>query len=194
MRIDAIVLAGGAATRFGGDKLAAVIDGETVLGRSVAMARRLGDRVVVVVGPGDPDPGLDGVTLARDAVAHRGPLAGLLTGLEALPGADLVLVVAGDMPEASPAVLGLLLGALHGDASLAVAHLESEPVATLPFAARAATVLPAARRLLDADRRSLRALLDTVPAMVVPAAEWRALDPDGRTLVDIDTPGDLPRG
>jgi molybdopterin-guanine dinucleotide biosynthesis protein A len=54
-------------------------------------------------------------------------------------------------------------------------------------------VLPAARALLDADRRSLRALLDTVPSRAVPSAEWRAVDPEGRTLRDVDTPADLDR-
>jgi hypothetical protein len=30
-----------------------------------------------------------------------------------------------------------------------------------------------------------------VPASAVPSAAWRAIDPEGRTLRDIDTPGDL---
>jgi hypothetical protein len=50
---------------------------------------------------------------------------------------------------------------------------------------------PAARSLLAADRRSLRALADGVRAARLPAATWRALDPDAVTLVDIDTPADL---
>jgi molybdopterin-guanine dinucleotide biosynthesis protein A len=191
--LDAVVLAGGAATRFGGDKLAAAFHGATVLGRAVEAAASAGGRVVVVLGPDDPAPDLPSISIARDAVAHRGPLAGLQAGLEALPGAEDVLVLAGDMPEIRVAVLNLLIETLRREARLAAVHLEGDPVPTLPLAARASVVLPAARALLAADRRSLRALLDTVPSRAVPSAEWRAVDPEGRTLRDVDTPADLDR-
>jgi molybdopterin-guanine dinucleotide biosynthesis protein A len=190
---DAIVLAGGASTRFGGDKLAAPIDGDTVLGRSVATAREVAGRVVLVIGPDDRAPAIEGVILARDPVAHRGPLAGLVTGLETLVDPDIALVLAGDMPGVRSPILRLLVEALRADPSLAIAHLEANPVATLPLAARPEVVLPVARALLAADRRSLRALLDSVPSHAIPAAAWRAIDPDGATLRDIDTPQDLRR-
>ena len=194
MTVDAIVLAGGAATRFGGNKLAATMDGDTVLGRSVAMARAVAGRVVVVLGPGDPDPVLEGVVLARDPVAHRGPLAGLLTGLEALPDGDVVLVLAADMPWIRPAGLALLLATLGDRPALGTVILEADPVATLQLAVHAGAVLPAARALLEADRRSLRALLDAVPSLAIPSTSWRAVDPAGESLRDIDTPADLAGG
>jgi molybdopterin-guanine dinucleotide biosynthesis protein A len=197
VNVDAVVLAGGAATRFGGDKLATPLDGDTVLGRAVAVARQVAARIVVVLGPDDADPGLAGVALARDPIAHRGPLAGLVTGLEALGGNGngdrVVLVLAGDMPRVRPDVLRLLVDALSADQRVGVAHLDSEPVATLPAAVSASVALPAARGLLAADRRSLRALLDSVSVAVVPADVWRRLDPGGETLVDIDTRADLDR-
>jgi molybdopterin-guanine dinucleotide biosynthesis protein A len=133
------------------------------------------------------------VILARDPVAHRGPLAGLLTGLEALTDPDVALVLAGDMPGVRPAVLRLLVEALQADRSLAIAHLEADPVATLPLAARPGVVIPVAHALIAADRRSLRALLDSVPSHAIPMADWRAVDPGGATLRDIDTPEDLNR-
>jgi molybdopterin-guanine dinucleotide biosynthesis protein A len=192
--VDAIVLAGGAATRFGGDKLAARIEGETVLARSLTAARRAAERIVVVLGPSDDDPGLPGVALARDPVAHRGPLAGLVTGLEALPAAEVVLVLAGDMPTVRPDVLALLVEAIDADPNVAAVHLEADPVSTLPMAVRAQVVLPAARTLLAADRRSLRGLFDSVTTVSVAAVRWRALDRSGATLRDIDVPADLEAG
>jgi hypothetical protein len=47
--------------------------------------------------------------------------------------------------------------------------------------------------LLAADRGSLRALINAVPAATLPVADWVRLDPDGRTLRDVDTPADLER-
>jgi molybdopterin-guanine dinucleotide biosynthesis protein A len=192
--VNAVVLAGGAATRFGGDKLAARIDGDTVLGRALVTAREAAEAIVVVLGPSDPDPGLPGVVVARDEVAHRGPLAGLVTGLAALPGTGVVLVLAGDMPRVVPEVLALLVETIHEDPGLAAVNLEAEPVATLPMAIRPAIVLPAARALLAADRRSLRAVFDSVRFATVPVARWREVDVRGETLRDIDVPADLEPG
>ncbi len=197
MKPAAIVLAGGASSRFGGNKLAAPLGGRPVLEHALRAAAAVANPIVLVVGPDDPVPHLPAdlgadVVLARDAVAHRGPLAGLVAGLAALPHpVDVAIVVAGDMPTLVPAVLELLAGALVRDPSLGAACLEAEPATPLPAAVRPSIAGPAAEALLAADRRSLRGLLDAVPTVTVPAAEWRAIDPDGVTLRDVDTPDDL---
>jgi molybdopterin-guanine dinucleotide biosynthesis protein A len=61
----------------------------------------------------------------------------------------------------------------------------------LPLAVRPSLAAPAVTGLLHEDRRALRGLLARVPSAVVPAQAWRALDPDGRTLRDVDTRDDL---
>lgn len=197
MRPAAIVLAGGPSSRFGANKLAADLEGRPVLEHALRSAAAVADPIVLVLGPDDPVPRLPAdlgaeVVLARDAVAHRGPLAGLAAGLAALPRPlDVAIVVAGDMPTLVPAVLDLLAGVLAGGPSLGVACLEAEPASPLPAAVRPSIAGPAAAALLAADRRSLRGLIDAVPTAIVPAAEWRAIDPDGVTLRDVDTPDDI---
>jgi molybdopterin-guanine dinucleotide biosynthesis protein A len=193
-----IVLAGGASTRFGADKLSVPLHGRPLLHHALEAVARVGDPLVLVVGPNAVAPVLpDGlgvrVQLVRDRQAHHGPLAGVAGALAALPpGVDRVIVVAGDMPFLVPAVLASLLDALGRDGQVQAARLEADPVSPLPFAA-----LPAVREVADhqlaAGRRSLRALLDAVATAVVPASSWRALDPEGRTLRDIDAPEDLAR-
>jgi molybdopterin-guanine dinucleotide biosynthesis protein A len=59
------------------------------------------------------------------------------------------------------------------------------------MALRRVPALDAATRLLAADRRSLRGLLDALRTTPIEAATWLALDPDAATLRDIDTPADL---
>lgn len=197
MKPAAIVLAGGESSRFGGDKLAAEFEGRSVLEHALRAAAAVANPIVLVVGPDDPVPWLPAdlgadVVLARDAVAHRGPLAGLAAGLAALPRpVDVAIVVAGDMPTLVPAVLDLLAGELARDPSLGVVCLEADPASLLPSAIRPSVAGPAAAALLAADRRSLRGLLAAVPTVVVPAGDWRAIDPDGVTLRDVDTPADL---
>jgi molybdopterin-guanine dinucleotide biosynthesis protein A len=202
----AIILAGGRSSRFGGDKLAARLDGVPVLEHALRAVALVADPVVVVVSPDAPSPSIPSdvrveVVPARDLVAHQGPLAGLVGGLAALEawanstgeGAapDVVLLVAGDMPSLVPGVLDLLARALDADPSLGASTLETDPPTLLPSAIRASLAGPMADTLLARDRRSLRGLLDTLPWSVVPSVAWRAIDPEGRTLRDIDTPGDL---
>ena len=197
MRPAAIVLAGGASSRFGANKLAADLEGRPVLEHALRSAAAIADPVVLVLGPDDPVPRLPGdlgaeVVLARDAVAHLGPLAGLAAGLDALPRPlDVAILVAGDMPTLVPAVLDLLTWRLARDPSLGVVCLEADPASPLPAAVRPSIAGPAAVTLLAADRRSLRGLIAAIPNAIVPAVDWRALDPDGVTLRDLDTPADL---
>jgi molybdopterin-guanine dinucleotide biosynthesis protein A len=48
-----------------------------------------------------------------------------------------------------------------------------------------------AERLLAAGERRLRGLVDALATTVIAEASWRALDPEGRSLRDVDTPDDL---
>ena len=43
----------------------------------------------------------------------------------------------------------------------------------------------------EAGRRSLRDLLATVSTVVIDEPTWTALDPERRTLLDVDEPGDI---
>ena len=205
----AIVLAGGASSRFGSDKLAADLDGRPVLEHTVAALAAVASPIVLVLAPGATVPAFAGavaapaaVLIARDPVAFGGPLAGLAAGLEALaatpaPSASgsasgIALVVGGDMPHLVPAVLRRLCDTLVADPALAAVTLQADPFSALPMAVRPSLVIDAARAIRDGSgRRSLRALLDAVPSAQVPAATWLALDPAARTLRDIDTPADL---
>jgi hypothetical protein len=49
----------------------------------------------------------------------------------------------------------------------------------------------AVRRLVGTGERRLGALLDDLDIRVIPQADWRFDDPDGRTLRDVDAPSDL---
>jgi molybdopterin-guanine dinucleotide biosynthesis protein A len=63
----------------------------------------------------------------------------------------------------------------------------------LPCVVRTEPALVAVRRLLAAGRRRLRDLQAEVPTVVVDEPTWTALDPERRTLLDVDEPADLDR-
>jgi molybdenum cofactor guanylyltransferase len=205
MSVVAVILAGGASTRFGGDKLGAELDERPLLHHPIEACLSVAPVIVLVLASDARSPELPSdlgqrVIVARDRVSYLGPLAGLLVGLEVaserVPDADTALVVGGDMPALVPAVLRLLVDRVSerprsGVPAPGAVLLEADPRATLPMAVRIHVAAPAARRLLDADGRSLHALLDRVHSASIDAATWRALDPGGRTISDIDTPDDL---
>lgn len=195
-RVGAIVLAGGRSRRFGRDKLAEPVDGRPLLDHAIARVLALGPEtdVVVVTAP-DAErsaPVPDGVRRASDAVAGEGPLAGLLAGLDALDeDVERVIVVGGDMPDLVPAVLALLLAACD-EADAAVLG-GGDRMEVLPMAVRRTPARRMARHLFDAGERRLRAVAAALTATTIAATAWRALDPDGATVHDIDAEGDLRR-
>lgn len=191
-RVGAIVLAGGRSSRFGRDKLAEPIDGRPMLEHAIDRVREVVTDVVVVAAPDASPRVLHGTTIAHDERAFEGPLAGLATGLAALdPAIDHVIIVGGDMPTLVPAVLERLLSLI--DRADAVILEDDAGPRPLPMAARRSIVQPIADRLLAGGERRLRALLAEVDAVVAIApATWRADDPTGETLRDVDAPGDLP--
>ena len=56
---------------------------------------------------------------------------------------------------------------------------------------RSAPAAEAVDVLLRAGRRSLRDLLAAVTTVVIDEPTWTALDPERRTLLDVDEPGDI---
>jgi molybdopterin-guanine dinucleotide biosynthesis protein A len=195
--ITGIVLAGGRASRLGGAKLGLEVGGRSLLELAVTAVGAIADEVVVA---GPPAPGLDAgpgrpISFVEDRVAFPGPLAALASALEHAKG-DLAIVVAGDMPFLVPDVLTELVRRLAAEATIDAVLLGADPGAprqVLPLAVRVEPVLAAARATLDAGDRSLVRLLDRIAAVEIPAVAWRALDPEARTLVDIDEPADLER-
>ena len=104
---SAVLLAGGRSTRMGRDKALLDWDGVPLWRRQWATLEALKPREIVW--SGFPRPGLPAsYRIVADAEPDRGPLGGLVAVLEALEH-DLVVVLAVDLPEMTPAYLGKLL-------------------------------------------------------------------------------------
>ena len=189
-RVSAIVLAGGRSSRFGRDKLIEPVEGRSLLEHSIAAVRPVADEVLVITAPlGAPMVDED-VRIVHDSAPFGGPLLGLAAGLAEAREA-IVLVTAGDMPNVEPSVIRLLLKALD-DASVEVVVLaEGDRLQPLPMVLRRDPARAALERLIESGERRLGSLTDAIPRAVIAEAAWRAVDPEGRTLRDIDSPADL---
>jgi molybdopterin-guanine dinucleotide biosynthesis protein A len=188
--IAAIVLAGGRSSRFGRDKLAEPVHGQPLIGHAIGAVRHVTAEVLVVVAPG-ADPGFtEGVRIVHDERAFEGPLAGVAAGLVATD-AEIVLVVAGDMPTVVPGVLRRLVTCLTTTAADAAVLEVGEDRPPIPMAVRRSAASAAAGALLASGERRLRALPEALHAAGVPERAWREDDPEGASLLDIDTAADL---
>lgn len=198
--VTGIVLAGGRASRFGGDKLSAELRGRPLLHHAILAVATVSDEVVVVVGSDGARPSLPSgsavrVRVVRDAVADRGPLAGLDAGLAAARG-GLAILVGGDQPSLVPALLDELLLWLDSAAGSrrldAVVLAEDGRMRPLPAALRVSTVRPAVSAMLEGEVLSLMGLFERLRVGTLEPERWRLLDPHGASLRDVDTPEDLP--
>jgi molybdopterin-guanine dinucleotide biosynthesis protein A len=192
----AVVLAGGRSRRFGLDKLAVgLADGRSVLAHAVAAAASVADELVVVVRPSAPRPVdvPERTRIVHDPEPDAGPLIGLAAGLDAVSD-GIVVVVGGDMPALESPVLRLLIAAVEADPGVEGARLEVDGwprASVLPCVLRREAGQRACREAVATGDRRLRGCLERLAMTVVPVGEWRALDPTGRTLLDVDRPADL---
>jgi molybdopterin-guanine dinucleotide biosynthesis protein A len=180
--VAAAVLAGGASRRMGRDKATMPVGGTPLAGLVLAAAARVADPVVLVAPAGHPARGL-----AAEAVTDpgQGPLAALEAGLAALD-AGHVLVLAGDHPGLRVELLRHLVGLREG--AEAVACRRGDRLEPLVAVYQRRPALAAAGFLLETGDRSLRGLLTALRTLVVEEAEWRRVDPDGRSFADLDDP------
>ena len=194
-RAAAVILAAGAASRFGGDKVFAPVAGRSLLEHVLGAARQARlDPIVVVLGPKtDAGSGVDlgDATVVRNPHPADGLSSSLRLGLAALethgPGAgtsrrvEAAVILLGDQPLVRPAVIEALLAAdRHPGRTVVVPRYEAGggPNPTL--------VLRPAWHLADglAGDRGFGPVIAAHPELVVEV-------PVDGTNPDVDTPADL---
>jgi molybdenum cofactor guanylyltransferase len=196
LSVTGVVLAGGRSRRFGRDKLAEPLGGRPLLHHPILALGEVCDEIVVVLAPGTDPPAMPRgvpVTIARDAEPDRGPLAGLAAGLSAARH-EAAVVAGGDMPGLETAVLREMMRAGRETGGVAVALSDGGDARPLPCVVRTRPALEAVERLLATDRRRLRDLFAEVRTVVIDEPSWTTLDPERRTLFDVDETSDLEAG
>lgn len=178
---SAAILAGGKASRFGGqDKGALVVEGQTILERQLS-ALSLAATEILIVGAGTPR---DGVRVVSDFVPGCGPLGGLHTALSEAA-CEVVVVVACDMPYVTAPLLAHL------------AHLADEAEAVVPMTEHGYHPLCAAYtraclghiagRLASGRLKMMEALTD-LNVRVVATEEIERFGRRHRLLANLNTP------
>jgi molybdopterin-guanine dinucleotide biosynthesis protein A len=162
---------------------------ETMLERVVRLLGTVVSPIVVVAAKGQALPALpDAVTVTRDEREARGPLEGLRAGLKALPqSVEAAYVTSCDVPLLVPAFVERMVELL-GDHDIAVMEVDGFPH-PLSAVYRRAT-LPHVESLLANDRLRPVFLFDAVRTRRVQPEEMTVVDPDLRTLRNLNTQED----
>lgn len=181
----ALILAGGASQRMGQDKASLLFSGRTLLQQVASALQPLFKDIIVSTRAHRSNCNLQQVI---DHPAHKGPLAGLIAGLEQTR-TSWVFVVACDMPFIAPALVEYLSGLRNGfDAVVPVVSGHPQPMAA--FYSRHS--LDALHGMMnDGASHSMRELLDKLSVHYVDEETLRAHDPILQSFFDLDTPQDI---
>lgn len=191
-----VIIAGGYSTRFGSnDKAVADLAGNPMIRRVADRLAAAVDEIIVNCRPEQRsriDQALAGLELpvrfAEDPEPDQGPMAGIMTGLDAVDG-EYAAVVACDMPFVSPAFVRYLFERADGH-DAAVPRVEDEWFQTTQSVYRAEPMAAACAEALERGEHKIIEPLFTLDYVVVDAGEIRA-HADTDTFRNVNTRAEL---
>jgi molybdopterin-guanine dinucleotide biosynthesis protein A len=196
-----VLLAGGAAQRFGGlPKGLAVVDEIRIADRILAALRGATDRQIVVSNDSAADDWFPKLRVVEDETPGLGPLAGIETALRAAKGASII-VVAWDMPfVTTPLLRGMRALGDIGAAAVVPVHGDP-PKAEALCAFYSHDALGACSALLAEGERRAGALWEVLPsAITIPERVLVEHGDPEKLFLSVDTPeqlialgGEMPR-
>jgi molybdopterin-guanine dinucleotide biosynthesis protein A len=186
--VDAAILAGGRARRFGGaDKSTLRVGQATILERQLEALAGVASRVFVVAADRAPFERY-GLRVVPDRLPGAGALGGIYTALVEAESPH-VLVIACDLPFLTPPLLARL-AALAGDAQDAVVPRTRDGRQPL-CAVYARHLADTMRRQVESGHLKIQDLLAAIRLRELGPDDLARFDPDGRLFHNVNTPGDL---
>jgi molybdopterin-guanine dinucleotide biosynthesis protein A len=187
--ITIVLQAGGKSTRMGKDKALLPFLGIPLIKRLRDRFSDMGEELLVITNdfPGYRD--LD-VPLYKDLIPDRGALGGLYTALS-ISKNPIVVLIAADLPFASPALMAHLIKTLQAsDADAAIPSTERglEP---LHAVYRRNTSLPLVKGAIDQNLWRMNAWFDQAEILILSPEATRKVTSSEYTFLNLNTPEDL---
>jgi molybdopterin-guanine dinucleotide biosynthesis protein A len=192
---SAIVLAGGFSSRFGQDKGVLELANKPLIKHVVDAVKPIVDEVIVVANSQERIAKYAEIVAADvrftvDSGEQNGPLVGALTGFESAHG-KYALLLPFDMPFVSREVVSLLFELCLNKAA-AVPRWPDGKVEPLHAVYQTNVALDAARSAVDEGKMDMQAVVERMRGVrYISTLVIHQLDPDFRTLFNINTPLDL---
>lgn len=179
----AVILTGGKSSRMGRPKALLPFDGEPLIAHVVRALKKMFAEAVVVAAPDQELPILPAV-LARDEIAYQGPVSGIYHGLKAAT-KDVCFVTSCDAPFLNLQLIAHLLAQIS-DYDVVVPYWQErfQPL----HAVYRTSVLPLLKDQLERGELRPIFLYDKVRTRKIEEDEIRRLDPEGFSLLNMNTP------
>jgi molybdenum cofactor guanylyltransferase len=180
------VLAGGKSRRFGRNKALENFRGQSLIARAIESLQGICRPVMVIANDLLPYCQVRAM-LIQDFLPHQGPLGGIYSALLFSPH-EWVLTKATDMPFLVPALVDLLLARRQGaDVVVPVLRERYEPLLAL-YSWRC---LPHIGEALEKEENKIVRVFEKIKVAEVSEEEWRKVDPEGVSFLNINTPKNL---
>jgi molybdopterin-guanine dinucleotide biosynthesis protein A len=189
--ITALILAGGLNTRFSGPKGLIRINDTPIIESNLSVMRSVFKDVLISTN--SPEIYFRfGARMLGDVLPSRGPMSGIYTAL--LNAADeAVFVMACDMPFPDAGLIRLICerhagwpGPDHLDATIPVGNGKPQPL----FGVYGKSLMRALEESVFQDRVMLARFLDERRTQYIDETDVRAVDPECRSFININTPGE----
>jgi len=171
---------------MGSDKALLEFDGRTLLERVIAGMSELFAEVLIAGGKPERYPG-SAAPVVADRLEGRGAIIGLHAGLAAAK-TPRIFAVACDAPFFSPELIRHLVGlAPAADWIVPRTGKGLEPL----FAVYSQACRPVIEELVQRGQRQIIGLAERVAVHYVEEEELRCFDPELRSFINVNTPGDV---
>lgn len=183
----AAVLAGGENRRLPFKKGFLELGGKTIIESTLQCLDGLFDQVFISTN--EPEHYFRfGVPMVGDVIDERGPMTGIYSAITAARG-HCVFVVACDMPFIKPEIVEYLISRKGSGEGATVPVVGGRPEPLCAVYSRA--LAPEMYRCIREGRKGLTDFLKKIDVLYVGEDELKALDPDGRSFMNINTLNDL---
>ncbi len=192
---SAVILAGGASSRFNGDKGTVELNGKILLNHVIDAVKGIVGEVIIVVNTKERAEAYAKVAstkakFAVDVCESKGPLVGAITGFEAVQGEYTVLLPL-DSPFISKEVIGLLFDLSVGKAAV-VPRWTNQEIEPLHAVYHTKEALAAAKSALDEGKLDMASMVEELRGVrYISTLVIEQLDPDLKTFFNVNTPLDL---
>jgi molybdenum cofactor guanylyltransferase len=167
--------------------------GLTLIERIVAELRRATENIVVVAAPeaeANPLPSLAPITIVRDRVAYQGPVAGLALGLHAVRH-EMAFACSCDLPMLRAEVASWTVSLLDGSHHAVIPRIGAklQPL----HAAYSRQCAAAFEAMIERGEHRVTAIADAADVRIISEEEYRRVDPDALSCLNINTSEDYAR-
>lgn len=189
--VTGIVLFGGESKRMGKDKAAIEVGGVSLIRKTINLFKEVFPEVIAISKETGRLGDL-GCKEVQDAYPGKGPMVGILTGLEE-SGTDYIFAAACDMPFINEKVIDLIVSnGIGHDVALPIISGKTDPLHALYSKDCFEKML----HFMENEGRSLNRFIDSLPdgsVKYVSEDEIKSVDPEALSIFNMNTPEELER-